>query len=61
MLESVATGVEGLDELLSGGFPRGRVVLLLGGPGSGKTILASQFLYNGVTKYGENGILISLD
>jgi KaiC/GvpD/RAD55 family RecA-like ATPase len=60
-LESVATGVEGLDELLGGGFPRGRVVLILGGPGSGKTILASQFLYNGVTKYGENSILVSLD
>ncbi len=59
--ESVATGVEGLDELVSGGFPRGRVVLVLGGPGTGKTILASQFLYKGLSQYGENGIFVSLD
>lgn len=55
------TGVSGLDELISGGFPRGRVILVLGGPGAGKTILASQFLYNGITQYNENGIFVSLD
>jgi circadian clock protein KaiC len=60
-LELVHTGVEGLDELVGGGFPMGRIVLLLGGPGAGKTILASQFLYKGITQYGENGILVSLD
>ena len=59
--EYVPTGVEGLDELISGGLPRGRVVLVLGGPGTGKTILASQFLYKGISQYGENGIFISLD
>ncbi len=61
MLENVPTGVEGLDELIDGGFPRGRVVLVLGGPGTGKTILASQFLYKGISQYGENGIFVSLD
>ena len=59
--EYVPTGVEGLDELVSGGLPRGRVILLLGGPGAGKTILASQFLYKGIFQYGENGIFVSLD
>jgi KaiC/GvpD/RAD55 family RecA-like ATPase len=59
--EIAHTGIEGLDELVSGGFPRGRVVLVLGGPGTGKTILGSQFLYKGITQYGENGIFISLD
>jgi len=59
--ESAPTGVEGLDELLSGGIPRGRIILVLGGPGAGKTILASQFLYKGLSQYGENGILVSLD
>ena len=55
------TGVEGLDELIDGGFPQGRVVLVLGGPGTGKTILASQFLYKGISQYNENGIFVSLD
>ena len=61
MSETVPTGVEGLDELISGGFPRGRVILVVGGPGAGKTILASQFLYKGISEYNENGILVSLD
>ena len=61
MSDSVSTGVEGLDELMSGGFPRGRIVLVLGGPGAGKTILASQFLYKGISQYNENGIFVSLD
>jgi circadian clock protein KaiC len=57
----VPTGVQGLDELISGGFPKGRVILVVGGPGAGKTILASQFLYKGISEYNENGILVSLD
>jgi KaiC/GvpD/RAD55 family RecA-like ATPase len=56
-----STGVPGLNELLGGGFPEGRVVLVVGGPGTGKTILASQFLYKGIYDYSENGIFVSLD
>jgi len=55
------TGISGLDEMLNGGFPRGRVVLVVGGPGSGKTILATQFLVNGIKNYGESGLFVSLD
>jgi len=58
---SVATGIQGLDDLISGGFPEGRVVLVVGGPGSGKTILTSQFLYKGIHEHKENGIFVSLD
>ena len=61
MSKVVASGVQGLDELISGGFPEGRVVLVVGGPGAGKTIFASQFLYKGIDDYQENGIFISLD
>ena len=57
----VETGVQGLDDLLNGGFPEGRVILVIGGPGCGKTILATQFLYNGINNYDENGIFVSLD
>ena len=61
MPRRASTGVQGLDELLSGGFPEGRVILVVGGPGTGKTILASQFLYKGIYDYNENGIFVSLD
>jgi len=55
------TGVAGLDSMIGGGIPRGRVLLVLGGPGTGKTTLAIQYLVNGVEKYGENGVFVSLD
>jgi KaiC/GvpD/RAD55 family RecA-like ATPase len=55
------TGVSGLDEILGGGFPRGRVVLILGEPGAGKTILCSQYLMNGIDKFAENGLFVSLE
>jgi len=55
------TGIEGLDAMLGGGIPRGRVVLVSGGPGTGKTTLATQYLVNGILKHEENGIFVSLD
>lgn len=56
----VATGVEGLDAMLGGGFPRGAVVLLRGGPGAGKTTMSLQFLFEGI-KRGEKGLYVSLE
>ena len=61
MFETVPTGVYGLDEMISGGFPKKRIVLVLGSPGAGKTILASQFLYKGLSEHSENGVMVSLD
>jgi len=55
------TGIAGFDELVEGGFPRKRSILLAGTCGSGKTTMAVQFLYNGIVKYNEPGILISLE
>lgn len=55
------TGIPGLDEILGGGFPQGRVILVLGEPGAGKTILCSQFLANGIYKFGENGLFVSME
>jgi circadian clock protein KaiC len=57
--DRAATGVDGFDSLIEGGFPRGDLILLAGHPGSGKTMFSSQFLYTGGTKYGEPGIYAS--
>lgn len=59
--ERIPTGIKGLDDMLGGGLPSERCVLVCGGPGSGKTIFGIQFLYNGVTNYGETGLYITLD
>jgi len=55
------TGIAGLDEITGGGLPRGRTTLLLGGPGSGKTILGLQFLVNGARDHGEAGIFVAFE
>ena len=57
----VKTGIPGFDEIVDGGLPKGYCYTVAGGPGSGKTTFALQFLYNGVTKYGENGVYLSFD
>ena len=54
------TGIDELDEILNGGFPRGAVILVAGHPGAGKTLFAAKFLYEGVRKYGEPGLYLSL-
>jgi KaiC/GvpD/RAD55 family RecA-like ATPase len=56
----VSTGIPGLDELLVGGYVKGRSTLIAGGPGTGKSILTWHFLFEGVEK-NENGLLVSLD
>jgi circadian clock protein KaiC len=54
-----ATGIEGLDYILLGGFPRNHVYLLQGDPGVGKTTLGLQFLIEGA-QHGEKGLYITL-
>lgn len=58
--ERTPSGIADLDQILGGGFPRERVILLIGGPGTGKTIFSTQFLLSGI-KNGENGVFVSLD
>lgn len=53
------TGVAGLDDVLSGGLERGRVFLLEGSPGTGKTTIAMQFLRTGAAR-GERCLYITL-
>ncbi len=58
--EKVKTGIPGFDEILNGGIPARNAVLLAGGPGTGKSILGQQFLYNGLVN-GEPGVFVALE
>lgn len=55
------TGVEGLDEITEGGFPKGRPTLICGGAGCGKTLLSMQFLIKGITEFDEPGVFMSFE
>ncbi len=60
-LEKAPTGIPGLDQITGGGLPRGRVTLVAGSAGAGKTLLGLEFLVAGARKYGEPGVLVSFE
>ena len=60
-IERVPTGITGLDGLIEGGLPRGRITLITGAAGAGKTTFSMQFLYQGITRFGENGLFVTLE
>jgi len=60
-MERVPTGIEGLDEMIEGGLPRGRTALLSGGCGTGKSIFAMLYLYHGAVDYNEPGVYVTVD
>ena len=60
-LTKVPTGISGLDEITGGGFPEGRTTLVTGGPGCGKTLLAMQFIVNGIRQYDEPGAYLAFE
>ena len=58
----VPTGIPGVDKILAEkGIPKGHTILVSGGPGSGKTTFAIQFLYIGATQHNESGVYVTLD
>ncbi|MEM3704281.1 MAG: ATPase domain-containing protein, partial [Candidatus Bathyarchaeia archaeon] len=59
MDKRIPSGIEGLDRLIGGGFPKGSSILVCGNPGTGKTVFSAQFLYKGATVQGENGVYVS--
>ncbi|MCD1296065.1 KaiC domain-containing protein [Methanocella sp. CWC-04] len=59
-MKLLSTGVNGLDELLHGGFPEKHMVVVFGGMGTGKSTLALQFIVNGLMK-GEKTVYMSLE
>ena len=56
----VATGIEGLDKLVSGGLPTGSTVLLTGSCGTGKSILSLEYIVNGALR-GEAGLYVTFE
>lgn len=60
-LSKALTGIMGLDEITGGGLPRGRPTLLCGMAGSGKTLLAMEFLVRGATSFGEPGVFMTFE
>jgi circadian clock protein KaiC len=54
----VRTGIGGLDGILTGGIPRGNVVLLEGAIGTGKTTTGLEFIYRGASQFDEPGIVV---
>jgi KaiC/GvpD/RAD55 family RecA-like ATPase len=60
MIERVKSGIPGLDKLIEGGFPKGSTILIVGGPGTGKTTFGLQYIYYGA-KNNEPGIYVSFD
>ena len=61
LLPKAPTGIEGLDELTGGGLPLGRSTLICGPAGSGKTLLAMEFLVRGIVQYGEPGVFVAFE
>ena len=59
-VRKVRTGIPGLDEILYGGLPERNIVLVSGGPGTGKSIMGMQFLYQGL-QMGENAVFVALE
>ncbi len=55
------TGIAGFDEITEGGLPKSRSTLVCGGPGSGKTLFAMEFLVHGIQQYNEPGVFLSFE
>lgn len=60
-LPKAPTGILGFDEVTEGGLPRGRSILVCGGPGSGKTLFAVEFVARGAAQMNEPGLFVSFE
>jgi len=58
-LPRIPTGIAGLDEISHGGLPRGAATLVTGSVGCGKTVLALQFLAEGIRRFDEHGVFVT--
>jgi circadian clock protein KaiC len=60
-IERITTGIAGLDEMLRGGLVRGSAALVEGAPGTGKSTLGMQFIYQGAALADEPGIILTFE
>jgi len=60
-LAKTPTGIRGLDELTGGGFPCGRTTLVVGSPGTGKTLMGIEFAVRGAVEQGEPGVIMAFE
>lgn len=60
-VQKIRTLIEGFDEISHGGIPVGRTTLVSGTSGTGKTLLAIQFLYNGIHEFDEPGVFVTFE
>jgi circadian clock protein KaiC len=61
VLSKLATGVRGFDEISRGGLPRNRTSLVMGGPGTGKTVFALQALVSAARQRAQPGIFVAFE
>ena len=61
LLSKAATGIQGFDDLSRGGLPRNRTSLVMGGPGTGKTVFALQALVNAARDRKQPGIFVAFE
>ena len=61
LLSKLATGLQGFDEISRGGLPRNRTSLVMGGPGTGKTVFALQALVNVARELKQPGIFVAFE
>ncbi|KMQ50720.1 Circadian clock protein KaiC [Chitinispirillum alkaliphilum] len=57
----VSFGIKSLDGMIRGGLLEGSANLLEGAPGTGKTTMAMQYIYNGITMFDEPGLIITFE
>ena len=60
-VQKIRTMIEGFDDISHGGLPVGRSTLVSGTSGTGKTLLAVQFLYHGITYFDEPGVFVTFE
>lgn len=60
-VQKIRTMIEGFDDISHGGLPIGRTTLVSGTSGTGKTLLAIQFLYNGISNFDDAGIFVTFE